>query len=188
MRVDVMRPAYNFEPKYRVTALTREDWTTSTGTPLISKGHVWFTDGSWMRGRGIVVRVYGQSVRRRLSLSLGRYATVFQVEVFAILACAHDIKDHGTPEKHVSICSNSLAALRALGAVRTSPLVHQCQEALNYISALHTVGLYWVPGHEGVTGNEMANGLARNGSTSGFVGLEPALGVFWQDLRNKISR
>jgi hypothetical protein len=27
--------------------------------------------------------------------------------VFAILACAHDIKDHGTPEKHISICSES---------------------------------------------------------------------------------
>jgi hypothetical protein len=25
--VDVMRPAFNFEPKYRVIILTREDWT-----------------------------------------------------------------------------------------------------------------------------------------------------------------
>jgi hypothetical protein len=45
--------------------------------------------------------VYGQSVRRRLSFFLGSYATVFQAEVFAILACVHDIKAHGTPEKHV---------------------------------------------------------------------------------------
>jgi hypothetical protein len=40
-----MRPAYNFEPKYRVTVLTREDWFKGTGTPII-KGHVWFTDES----------------------------------------------------------------------------------------------------------------------------------------------
>jgi hypothetical protein len=80
-------------------------------------------------------------VRRRLSLPLGRYTTVFQAEVFAILACAHDIKIHGTPEKNVSICSDSLAALKALGAVRTSPLVRQCQEVLNDISAQHAVGL-----------------------------------------------
>jgi hypothetical protein len=52
MRVDVMRPTYNFEPTYRVMALTREDWTTGTGTPPIVKGHVWFTDGSQMRGEG----------------------------------------------------------------------------------------------------------------------------------------
>ena len=33
MGVDVMRPAFNLEPKYRVTMLTREDWTKATGTP-----------------------------------------------------------------------------------------------------------------------------------------------------------
>jgi hypothetical protein len=85
MGVDVMRPAYNFEPKYRVTVLTREDWTTGTGTPPMIKGHVWFTDGSWMRG-ATGAGVYGQSIGRRLSFSLGKYATVFQAEVFAILA------------------------------------------------------------------------------------------------------
>ena len=38
MGVDVTRPAFNFEPKYRVTMLTREDWTKGTGTPLVVKG------------------------------------------------------------------------------------------------------------------------------------------------------
>jgi hypothetical protein len=45
--------------------------------------------------------VYGQSVRRRLSFSLRKYVTVFQANVFAILACVHDIKNHGTLEKHM---------------------------------------------------------------------------------------
>jgi hypothetical protein len=31
--VDVMRPAFNPEPKYGVTILTREDWTNGTGAP-----------------------------------------------------------------------------------------------------------------------------------------------------------
>jgi hypothetical protein len=38
MRVDVMRPTYNFEPKYRVVALTREDWTSGNGTPPSIQG------------------------------------------------------------------------------------------------------------------------------------------------------
>jgi ribonuclease HI len=156
MGVDVMRPAYNFEPKYRVTMLTREDWTKGTEAPPTIKGHVWFTDGSRMR-EGTGAGIYGQSVRRRLSFSVGKYATVFQTELFAILACVHDIKVHGTPEKYVSICSDSQAALKALRAVRTtSPLVYQCQKALNDISAQHAVGLYWVPGHAGVNDNEIA--------------------------------
>jgi ribonuclease HI len=104
-------------------------------------------------------------VRRRLSFSLGIYATVFQAEMYAILACAHEIITHGIPEKHMSICSDSQADLKALKAFRTmSLLVHQCQKALNDISALHAVGLYWVPGHAGARGNEIADGLARCGS------------------------
>jgi ribonuclease HI len=110
-------------------------------------------------------------------------------EAFAILACVHDIKAHGTPEKHVSICSNSLVALKALRTFRTtSPLVRQCQEALNDISALHAVGLLWVPGHVRVRGNKTADGLTRNGSASGYVVPELALVVSRQYLRNKISR
>jgi len=34
--------------------------------------------------------VYGQSVNRRLSISLGEHATFFQAEVYAILACVID--------------------------------------------------------------------------------------------------
>jgi hypothetical protein len=57
--------------------------------------------------------VYGQSVGRRLSFSLGRYATVFQAEVYAILACAHEIQSQNRPDQYVSICSDSQAALKA---------------------------------------------------------------------------
>jgi len=91
MEVDIMRPAYNFEPQYRVTMLRREDWTKATGAPPAVKGLIWFTDGSKMR-EGTGAGVYGQSVGRRLSFSLGRYATVFQVEIYAILACAYEIQ------------------------------------------------------------------------------------------------
>ena len=87
MGVDVMRPAYNLEPPYVVTMLMREEWTKATGAPPAAKGLVWFTDGSKMR-EGTRAGVYGQSVRRRLSSSLGRYATVFQADIYAILACA----------------------------------------------------------------------------------------------------
>jgi ribonuclease HI len=187
MRADVMRPEYNFEPKYRVELLSRKDWTIGMGTPPIVKGQVWFTDGSHMEGR-TGAGVYGQSNGRRLSLPLGQYATVFQAKVYTILACAHDIAAHGVPGKYVSICSDSQAALKAIRAVRTtSPLVRQCQEAEN-ISTWHAVGLYWVPGHAGMRGNETADGLTRNGSASDFVGPEPALGISRQDFRTRINR
>ena len=71
--------------------MTREDWTKATGAPPAVKGLVWFTDRSKMR-EGTRARVYGQSVGQRLSFSLGRHATVFQAEIYAILACAYEIQ------------------------------------------------------------------------------------------------
>jgi len=70
--------------------LTRKDWTKGTGTPPVVKGLIWFTDGSKMK-EGSGAGVYGQSVGRRLCFSRGRYATVFQVEIYAILARVHEI-------------------------------------------------------------------------------------------------
>jgi hypothetical protein len=106
MRVDVMKPVCNLEPKYRVTMLAREEWTRGPGTPPAVKGLVWYTDGSkTVEGTGW--GVYGQSVNRRLSISLRKHATVFQAEVYAILACVHENETQDWPEKYVSICSDS---------------------------------------------------------------------------------
>ena len=133
--------------------------------------------------------VYGQSVGRRLSFFLGRYATVFQAEIYAILACAYEIQSQNRPEKYASICSDSLAPLKALKAVRTtSPLVQQCQKALNYISIRYAVGLFWVPGHAGIRGNEITDGLARGSTALRFLGPEPALGVSRRDLQKRLGR
>jgi len=80
--------------------------------------------------------------------------------------------------------SDSQAALKALLAIRTmSPLVQQCQKALNDISTRQVVGLHWVPGHAGVRGNEITDQLARDSPVLKFVGPKPALGVSRQDIR-----
>ena len=91
MGVDVMRPAFNLEAKYRVTMLTREYWTRGSGSPPEIKGLVWYTDGSKMK-EGTGTGVYAQSVKRRLSFSLGKHTTVFQAEIYAILACVYEIQ------------------------------------------------------------------------------------------------
>jgi hypothetical protein len=83
MGVDFMRPAFNLEPKYRITMLTREDWNQGSGTPAVMGG-LW------------------QSVRRRLTFLLGRCFTVFQAEIYAILAFVHEIQLKNRPEKYVS--------------------------------------------------------------------------------------
>jgi len=115
-------------------------------------------------------------VNRRLSIPLGKHATVFEAEVYAIFACVHEIETQDRPEKYISICSDSQAAMKALQAAKTSPLVRHCKQALNGISTRHAVRLYWVPGHAGVRGNEIADKLTRSGFGQRFIGPEPFLG------------
>ena len=84
-----MGPAFNCEPKYRVTMLTREEWTRGAWTRVL-KGLVWFMDRSRTTdGNG--AGVYRQSLGRRLSISVGKHASVYQAEVFATLACVYEI-------------------------------------------------------------------------------------------------
>jgi len=157
MGVDVTRPAFNLEPQYRDTTLTRKECTRQPGTPPVVKGFVWFRDWSRMM-KGTGARVYGQSLGRRLNISLGKHATVSQAEVYATLECVNEIQMNVRPEKYVSICPDSQVALKALQAAKTmSPLVQQRQKMLNDIANRHTVGLYWVPGHVRVRGNKIAN-------------------------------
>jgi hypothetical protein len=52
---------------------------------------------------------------------------VFNVEIYAIFACAYEIQMNVRPEKFVNICCDSQAALKAIQAIKTTyPLVQQC--------------------------------------------------------------
>ena len=50
------------------------------------------------------------------------------------------------------------------------------------------MGLFWVPGHAGIRGNEIADGLARGGTALRFLGTEPALWVYRRDLQKRLGR
>jgi hypothetical protein len=61
MGVDVMKPVFNLEPKYKVTK-------RGPGTPPAVKGLVWFTGGS-RTVEGTRAGVYGQSVEKAQNFS-----------------------------------------------------------------------------------------------------------------------
>jgi hypothetical protein len=100
---------------------------------LLVYGWVQDCGGDWGGGLGAICE-------QRLSIPLGKHATVFQAEAYAILACFFETETQDRPEKYVSICSDSQAALKALQAAKKSLL--WCNSA-NRRSMISPPGILW---------------------------------------------
>ena len=159
---------------YKVTINDRDTW--ESGGPAIPPGSiVFYTDGSKM-GNSTGAGVYGPRIK--LALPMGKWPTVFQAEIQAIVECAAICLKRRY--RHTSICifSDSQAALKALSAFECySKLVWECIALLKELAMKNRVHLLWVPGHCGIAGNENADQLAREGSMGSFYGPEPFCGV-----------
>lgn len=159
----------NFHTKFP----SREDWIEYKAVP--STDLIFYTDGSLMEeqaGSG----VYSAQAELHIAFSLGPNVTVYQAEVAAILACANYCLQEKLFAKGVSICSDSQAAISALGSYKfDSKLVLECREALQALARETSVNLVWVPGHSDIPGNEKADELARSGSSRTPIGPGPAI-------------
>jgi len=83
----------------------------------------WFTDGS-RANSGTWSGIFGLRPNRSFSFPLGKFATVFQTEVYAILQCACKNIRRAYKNKWILIFSDSLVALKALSSPKvTSGLV-----------------------------------------------------------------
>jgi ribonuclease HI len=143
------------------------------------------------KGTGAEVCCHGR--RRRLSFSLGQHTTVFQAEVNGIKACIDENLDKCYINRNIYIQSDSQASIKALGKYQiTSKLVWDCNQSLIKQTRHNIVQLVWVPGHEGIAGNETADLLARTGSEHLFTGPEPAcsisVGVAKRAVSNWLNR
>ena len=74
--------------------------------------------------------VFNQTTNLKLTLPLGMYGTVFQAEIYAIVACVSSL--YNEREASITICSDSQAALKALQSAKTrSSLVAETKLALS---------------------------------------------------------
>jgi ribonuclease HI len=102
----------------------------------------------------------------------------FNIEVYAIKAGAVANLNSNYTNRNIYILSKSQAAIRARGKHQiTSKLVWDCHQSLTKLARHNRLQLIWVPGHEGIVGNETADQLARTQSEHPFTGPGPACGI-----------
>lgn len=185
MKSDSTKPIYSFDKAFKVIIPKKEEWQVEnhfTGTCINI-----YTDGSRTEDRS-GAGIYSNEENINISTPLGKFASVFQAELHAILQGAQICLEKETKNKNLRFFSDSQAALHALDThVTRSILVKNCQDTLNQLSQHNSVELFWIPSHSGFQGNELADKLARKGSDSLLIGPEPALGVSNSSKRTSIQ-
>ncbi|MCP3668559.1 MAG: hypothetical protein GY696_39775 [Gammaproteobacteria bacterium] len=158
---DQIAEKFVFDRRYEVSFPSREDWLNRRQELLGDPDITGYTDGSKVNGYS-GVGVYLEKVGRSISAPLGKVPSVFQTEVQAIEVCAAALLEEGITSKNICICSDSKAAIQALGAVRVkSAVVWSCVQKLEAVSEQNYVNIKWMPGHRGFQGNVQADHLAR---------------------------
>lgn len=184
MRADKIKKIYHFSKPFEVVIPTRDDWSENR-TKSMMDGTVLYTDGSKTSdttGYGI----YEASTRgRQISANLGRYATVFQSEIYAILQSTYLLLQRNYSGRKICIVTDSKAALAALASCEvTSSLTDECLRALEELGSKNKLKIIWTPGHL-CEGNQRADELAKRGRRSPFVGPEPACGIAYSLVKQE---
>lgn len=181
--------AYNIWPKFRVIVLNREERTTGLRPLPIVKGLVWFTAQSKTQ-EGNEAEVHGRSFGRRLSISIGRYTTVFQDDIYAIFTYVYEIQTIARSDKYTSICYFSQAALRTLRPANTTPHLNDNTKgrwmALLLTTPCH-LGLFDSPDILVLSGKETSIEFVRERFLHQCAGQELIFEVPRHNFRHRIN-
>ncbi|XP_020297531.1 uncharacterized protein LOC109862048 [Pseudomyrmex gracilis] len=145
---------------FSINLTTRADWKNKN-LQMQPGTHAWFTDGSGANGC-YGAGIYCPGSNHKECFSLGKLATVFQAKVLAILECVRLLLSRETKTRRFNIYTDSKAIIGALAKTTTeSSVVWDCIKALNRLGERNNITLVWVPGHQGIQGNEVADSLAK---------------------------
>ena len=140
-----------------------------------------FTDGSRFEensGFGYIIK--GENIHLQGFSYLGPQATVYQSEIHAIIEATHSILEAPTvPENmNINFYIDNQAAIQSLGKYQVkNTQVLEGKLILNRLAENNNVQLFWIPGHSGHWGNEVADKLAKRGVKLKLHGPQPIIPI-----------
>lgn len=181
MAADRQKITYSFIKPFEVKIPTREEWRSKRSSLL--KGYVVYTDGAKTeRGTGAGVFAPGC----RISVGLGRHATVLQTEIVAITMAAQELLQRGHLGEQISIVTDSKRALTTLSSCEVvSRVIWGCLQALEELGKNNRLTLVWVPGHTDIKGNQRADELAKKAREVPLIGPEPTCGIAYEVIKQE---
>ena len=102
MQSDHTVPVYHYSKTYKV--IIDVDYWRNKDPKFPEDALVWFTDGS-RTDSGTGAGIYGLRPNRSFSFPLGKFASVFQTEIYAIIQCAYENITRAYKNKQVPIFS-----------------------------------------------------------------------------------
>jgi ribonuclease HI len=159
-----------------------ENRTTETSTTLRTKTldhlnnqypsshwiHV-FTDGSSEEairkgGAGILI-LMPNAPNIELSVATGKLSTNYRAELQAILEATKTLEEKRLIGSNIVFLCDCMSVLQTIQKEPEDLLTRTTLEHLNKLSADNKVSLQWIPAHCGIVGNEMADRLAKAGTS-----------------------
>jgi ribonuclease HI len=128
-----------------------------------------FTDGSKLNGlvgAGVVV-FYRKEIVHKAVARLPAWATVYQAELYAVAMAAKYIQSTTIRNiKYVKIFIDNQSVIKALDApvIRDNSVRLTALELNQATTMVSSIKLVWVKAHNGNTGNELADELAKSGT------------------------
>jgi ribonuclease HI len=164
-------------PKPRVYILDKEQAKQATATEYATVDV--YTDGSVRNGRaGIGIWSSSPTSTRGESKLVGREedTNVHHTELVAIWTAIKGISDDMNSQIRIRVFPDSQGALRSIPSLKINDSINLVMKIREKIRK-GTYSLHWVPGHEGIAGNERANELAQTATADSQPMSAPAATV-----------